>query len=185
MGGLVIRSACHLGEQAKQSWVPRVRQVFYLGSPHLGAPLEKLTHVATNVLGLFDTTATRVVREVLDTRAAGIKDLRFGSLVDEDWLDREQDARLKGERLPVPWLATARHYRVVGQVGAPAAAWLGDAVVREASATGVAQGQQPGAPRTADARVMPGLDHLALARHPDVYAHISQALRAPMGGDID
>ena len=39
MGGLVIRSACHYGTHAAAPWVRRVRQVFYLGSPLLTAPL--------------------------------------------------------------------------------------------------------------------------------------------------
>ena len=43
MGGLVARSACHYGA----SWTDRVRHVFCLGSPHLGADLEK----GANVLG--------------------------------------------------------------------------------------------------------------------------------------
>ena len=41
MGGLVIRSACHYGRESSAGWVERVRHVFYLGSPHLGAPLAR------------------------------------------------------------------------------------------------------------------------------------------------
>src|SRR5689334_1018684 len=41
MGGLVARSACHWGEQHDQAWTEAVRHVFTLGSPHLGADLEK------------------------------------------------------------------------------------------------------------------------------------------------
>lgn len=166
MGGLVTRSACHLGEQAQQAWVKCVRQVVYLGAPHLGAPLEKFTNVATHVLGQFDTTATRVIRDVLNSRSTGIKDLRYGNLLDEDWLNFDPDALLQNTRVPVPWLATARHHRVVGSLAGP----LGDAVVRQDSAAGAAQGDQPGAPETdLDRVVLDGFDHLALARHPDVY----------------
>ncbi len=41
MGGLVIRSACHYGAAEDQPWVPLVRHIVYLGTPHLGAPLAK------------------------------------------------------------------------------------------------------------------------------------------------
>ncbi len=41
MGGLVIRSACHYGSQAAAPWTEPVRHIFYLGSPHLGAPLAR------------------------------------------------------------------------------------------------------------------------------------------------
>ncbi|MCK5376939.1 MAG: alpha/beta hydrolase [Acidobacteria bacterium] len=170
VGGLVIRSACH---EADQNWVSRVRHVVYLGSPALGAPLEKATNVATHVLGRFDTTATRVIRDLLNTRSAGVKDLRFGNLVDRDWLDYDPDELMNNRRVPIPWLATAHHHLVVGQALAGVGTF-GDAVVRPDSAAGRAHGSQPGAPGGSDVQVMPGLDHLALARHPAVYEHIER-----------
>ena len=173
MGGLVIRSACHLGSEAGQDWVTRVRHVVYLGSPALGAPLEKATNVATQVLGSFDTTATHVIRDLLNTRSAGVKDLRFGNLVDRDWLDCDPDELMNNRRVPIPWLATAHHHLVVGQALAGVGTF-GDAVVRPDSAAGRAHGSQPGAPEGSDVQVMPGLDHLALARHPAVYEHVER-----------
>jgi hypothetical protein len=172
MGGLVIRSACHLGSAAGHDWVSRVRHVVYLGSPHLGAPLEKATNVATYVLGFFDTTATRVIRDLLNARSVGVKDLRFGNLVDQDWLDYDPDELMNNRRVPIPWLDTARHYRVVGQA-LPGVDAVGDAMVRPDSAAACAHGSQPGAPGVSDVQVM-GLDHLALARHPAVYEHIER-----------
>ena len=177
MGGLVIRSACHLGSEAGQAWVPRVRHVIYLGAPHLGAPLEQATNVATHVLGHFDTTATRVIRDVLNTRSAGVKDLRFGNLVDQDWLDYDPDELMSNRRVPIPWLATARHHRVVGQALAGAGT-LGDGIVRPESAAGCARGFQPGAPDPTDVQMMPGLNHFDLARHPAVYEHIERWVTA-------
>ncbi len=173
MGGLVIRSACHLGGEAGHDWISKVRHVVYLGAPHLGAPLEKTTNVATKVLGLVDTTATNVVREVLNSRSVGVKDLRFGNLVDQDWLDCDPDELMINRRVVVPWLATSRHHRVVGQAMERVGA-LGDGVVRAKSAAGAGHGDQPGAPGASDLRVVPGLDHLALARHPAVYEHIER-----------
>jgi len=168
VGGLVIRSACH---HAGQDWVSRVRHVVYLGSPHQGAPLEKATNVATHVLGRFDTTATRVIRDLLNTRGAGVKDLRFGNLIDQDWLDCDPDELMNNRRVPVPWLTTARHHFAVGQAVARVGT-LGDAMVGTDSAAGRACGAQPGAPGGSDVQVMPGLNHLDLARHPSVYEHI-------------
>jgi len=173
LGGLVIRSACHLGSDAGQDWVSRVRHAIYLGSPHLGAPLERATNVATNVLGLFNTTATRVIRDVLNTRSAGVKDLRYGNLIDQDWLDCDPDELGNNRRIPIPWLATAHHHLVVGQALAGAGTF-GDAMVWPGSAAGRANGSQPGAPYGSDVQVMPGLDHLALARDPAVYEHIER-----------
>jgi hypothetical protein len=135
--------------------------------------LEKATNVATHVLGLFDTTATRVIRDLLNTRSAGVKDLRFGNLVDDDWLNCDPDELLNNRRVPIPWLATAQHHRVVGQALAGVDT-LGDAMVRRDSAAGGAEGAQPSAPGVADVEVVPGLAHLTLARHPTVYEHIER-----------
>jgi triacylglycerol esterase/lipase EstA (alpha/beta hydrolase family) len=49
MGGLVGRSACHYREDAV--WSAKVRHVFTLGAPHLGAPLEQAANVAGYMLG--------------------------------------------------------------------------------------------------------------------------------------
>jgi len=173
LGGLVIRSACHLGSEAGQDWVSLVRHVIYLGSPHLGAPLEKTTNVATNALGHFDTTATRVIRDLLNTRSAGVKDLRYGNLVDQDWLDVDPDELMNNRRVPISWLASARHHCAVGQM-LESAGTFGDAMVRPDSAAGRPRGSQPGAPDGSDVQVMAGLDHLALARDPAVYEHIER-----------
>ena len=56
MGGLVIRSACHYGREASAGWVERVRHVFYLGSPHMGAPLARAAGVAGWVLSKVPET---------------------------------------------------------------------------------------------------------------------------------
>src|SRR4051794_32606964 len=42
MGGLVVRSALHYGDPA---WTGKVRHVVCLGSPHLGAPLERAANL--------------------------------------------------------------------------------------------------------------------------------------------
>ena len=173
LGGLVIRSACHRAHELSQDWVTLVRDVVYLGSPHLGAPLERATNAAAHFFGRIDTTATHVLSEVLDSRSAGVRDLRFGNLVDLDWTDRDPDELLHNRRSPVPWLATARHHFVVGRA-LPAVAAAGDWMVGSDSAAGRASGAQPGPPAGSDVVVMPGLGHLDLARHPAVFEHLER-----------
>ena len=41
MGGLVARSACHYGPQAGHAWPRHLRKLAFLGTPHLGAPMER------------------------------------------------------------------------------------------------------------------------------------------------
>jgi pimeloyl-ACP methyl ester carboxylesterase len=79
MGGLVARSACHHAETAGLAWLPRLRRVIFLGTPHHGAPLERGGHFFEQLLGRSPYSApfTRLGR----LRSAGITDLRHG-LVD-------------------------------------------------------------------------------------------------------
>jgi hypothetical protein len=51
MGGLVTRSACHYGQGGGHTWTKALRHVFCLGSPHLGADLEKAINASGWALG--------------------------------------------------------------------------------------------------------------------------------------
>ena len=51
MGGLVIRSACHYGQQARCRWTSVVRHVVCLGTPHLGSHVERGVNLAGWALG--------------------------------------------------------------------------------------------------------------------------------------
>lgn len=82
MGGLVIRSACHYGVEGGHTWVGHVRRVFCLGSPHQGAPLERVGGVLTSALSSVDLPGTVIPARILERRSAGIRDLRRGTLVD-------------------------------------------------------------------------------------------------------
>jgi pimeloyl-ACP methyl ester carboxylesterase len=111
MGGLVARSACHYGEQTHEPWIPAVRHIFYLGAPHLGAPLERLTSYWTWALSKTEPTH-RPMAALINRRSAGIKDLRFGYIVDDDWSDCDPDTNLKSHRHNLPLLSTANHYSI-------------------------------------------------------------------------
>lgn len=52
MGGLVSRSACHSGEAAGHAWRKRLRALVFLGSPHHGAPLERMGHALHLLIGV-------------------------------------------------------------------------------------------------------------------------------------
>jgi pimeloyl-ACP methyl ester carboxylesterase len=94
MGGLVVRSACHHGSVSRARWTQAVRHVACLGSPHLGAPLEQATGALCRSLAVLPET--RPFARLVNQRSARIKDLRSGSLVDEDRLGRDADAFLRG-----------------------------------------------------------------------------------------
>jgi hypothetical protein len=139
MGGLVARSACHYGEQTGEPWIPTVRHVFYLGAPHLGAPLERLTSYWT--WALSKTDLTRPLAALINRRSAGIKDLRFGYIVDDDWSDCDPDTYLKSHRHNLPLLPTANHYSISATITTgprhPLGWIFGDLLVPPASANGL------------------------------------------------
>ena len=82
MGGLVVRSACYYGARQHHSWTAAVRHVVCLGSPHLGADLEKAVNVAAWALARLPET--RAIAGLSTRASCGPKDLRFGSCRDED-----------------------------------------------------------------------------------------------------
>ncbi len=189
MGGLVVRSACHAGRRRASGWIDAVRHVVCLGTPHLGAPLEKLGNVAGWALAALDVT--RPLARIVNGRSAGIKDLRFGYLVEEDWRDRHPDALLEDNRHDIPFLDTATHYFVAATLTRsphhPLAHVLGDTLVRLPSATG------RGAPvarripfRDEHGRHVGAMSHLRLLNHPTVYAQLRAWLeREPKGAAVE
>jgi hypothetical protein len=164
MGGLILRRACHAAGLAGRAWLRHVRHAFYLGSPHHGAPLEKLGGVVTSVLKAVGIAHTDLVADVIDLRSQGIKDLGHGLAP-------------AGGGIPLPLAPGVAHHFLVGGLGPTeahvATVLLGDAMVRVASA---AARHPAGAVAPIDVRFFPGVGHLALAREPEVYEWIKRSL---------
>jgi pimeloyl-ACP methyl ester carboxylesterase len=172
MGGLVARSACHYG--VDHAWCGRVRHVFTLGSPHLGAPLEQRAARASLLLGRIPETRALLARP-LNLRSVGIKDLRHGYLVDECWLDRDCDAFLEDTSEEIPFLETAGHYFVSATLSREPDALVGrivgDLLVLKPSAWSQRRGQQL---RFAIEQYhhVGGANHFELLNHPAIYEQI-------------
>jgi len=173
MGGLVARSAAHHADQDDQQWVRNVRQIISLGTPHLGAPLEQGAHMAA--VALNKLPETRMLSGFLRRRSAGIRDLRHGSLVDEDWRGRDPEALRAVACQEVPLLPWATHYFVSATVtrnpSHPLGRLLGDILVLKPSATG--RGRTRRIPfRDEHGHHIGGAHHLALLNHPEVYERL-------------
>jgi pimeloyl-ACP methyl ester carboxylesterase len=67
MDGLVARSACRYGEHQRACFTHLVKHVFCLGTPHLGADLEKAANVLGHALGRLPET--RGLAKVLNARS--------------------------------------------------------------------------------------------------------------------
>jgi pimeloyl-ACP methyl ester carboxylesterase len=179
MGGLVARSACHRAAEDGMAWVRRVRHVVSLGTPHLGAPLARAVHYAG--CALHAVPETRPFGSLLRRGSAGIRDLRHGSLVDEDWIGRDPHALRAAACREVPLLDGATHCFVAATVTQsprhPVARLLGDALVLEASAAGRSRTRRIPF-RAEDGMHLGGAHHLALLNHPAVYARLRDWLGA-------
>ena len=172
MGGLVARSACHYGALDGRGWTDVVRHVFCLGTPHLGADLER----GANALGwaLGRLPETRALAMVLNARSVGIKDLRYGSCTDEDWCDCDPDEFLRDRCQEVPFLPGAAYYFVGATLSrGPLGSLLGDLLVRSPSASGRGNGRGRSIPFEVDNGFeLDGLTHFDLLNHPAVYEQI-------------
>jgi pimeloyl-ACP methyl ester carboxylesterase len=180
MGGLVARSAAHYAGEHDEPWIERLRHIACIGSPHLGAPLEKAVNLLSGVLRRVDAAGAQVPAELLDARSAGIKDLRYGYILDEEWAGQDPDQVFADARRNVPLLDGVGYYFVAATItrdpAHPLGQLLGDLLVRLPSASGAA----PEPPRRIPFRsgaVFSGMNHIHLANHPVVY----EALREQLG----
>jgi pimeloyl-ACP methyl ester carboxylesterase len=180
MGGLAARSACHQAAERGDEWVRKVRHVVSLGTPHMGAPLEEAVHVAA--AGLAALPETRPFGNFLRRRSAGIRDLRRGSLVDEDWQGRDPDALRAAACREVPLLDGATHCFVSATITDsdrhPVGRLIGDWLVLQPSASGRSRRRRIPF-RDEDGLHVGGAHHLALLNHPAVYERLRGWLARP------
>ena len=171
MGGLVCRSAAQHGG----AWTEKLRHVFCLGTPHLGAPLEKAANVAGWAFGRLPET--RAFAKLVNGRSVGIKDLRFGSCSEADWCDCDPDEFLRDRCHDVPFLETATYYFVGATLTPNRDGLLGDLLVRYPSASG--NGRHRRIPFDIDNGLhLPGATHFHLLNHPAVYEQLERWLAA-------
>jgi len=88
MGGLLIRSAVHYAKEKGLCWPDQLQNIVFLGTPHHGAPLEKAGNWFDALLRI--TPYSKPFAKLGQVRSAGITDLRYGHVLDDDWhgLDR-------------------------------------------------------------------------------------------------
>ncbi len=176
MGGLVTRSALHYGLEAGHAWPSLVRRGILLGVPLHGAPLELAAHVAAFVLETIWNPWTKLIGKAINLRSAGIKDLRHGFVLDDDWRARDPDQlRLAKPRSPnapasIDWFVAVAS---LGEARGRLAPLLGDGAVPQSSAQGRGFGTPaPGLLPDATVRQFERTSHAALLGDPEVLAQL-------------
>lgn len=156
MGGLVLRSALAQGRASGMRWPSQLGHVVFLGTPHSGAPLERLGAVVDQVLEWQRFSAPWSALGKL--RSKGITDLRTGNLASNS----AQDTHI------------ARFHAVAGTLlgdrGDLASESLGDGLVQVSSALAL---DVPHALLPIHSRkVFHGVGHLSLISDPAVAKHV-------------
>jgi pimeloyl-ACP methyl ester carboxylesterase len=168
MGGLVARSACAHAAEHGHTWTAPLEHIAYLGSPHLGAPLEQVVHRAAGRFGQIPELAPFIA--ILERRSAGIRDLRHGTITEQvdDLLDAIEPAP------DAPWLEGVDHHLVVGRLHRderhPLNRFLGDLLVTAPSATGQGRKRRIDGDRVHVLTV--AAHHFGMCWHPEVADHL-------------
>jgi len=111
MGGLVIRSAIY---QARgQRWTDILRKIIFLGTPHHGAPLEKIGNRLDVLLEV--SSHTRPLSRIARLRSAGITDLRLGNLLRDDRAGSSEAGSDSRRHIPLP--ASVDCYAIAARTG--------------------------------------------------------------------
>ncbi|WP_338793744.1 hypothetical protein [Bernardetia sp. MNP-M8] len=138
MGGLLMHSAAYYAQEEGFDWVTKTKKVFLLGTPHLGSFFERFANVTTNILQRVPNWHTRLVGKVINLRSAGIKDLRYGYLREEDWKDKNPDSFLENTKNEVPKLDGVEYFIISGRLTKEETHWVncffGDILVSKKSA---------------------------------------------------
>lgn len=179
MGGLLTRSAFHYGQKDALHWPDHLKKIVFLGTPHHGAPLERAGNWVDNALA--STPYTAPFARLGHMRSAGITDLRYGHLLDEDWRGHDRFQRKPDTRQIAPLPQDVACYTVAATTAAKRSALanhlIGDGLVPLRSALGqhneerrslvFAQTSQHIAYRT---------NHMALLNSPEVTRQMVQWL---------
>jgi pimeloyl-ACP methyl ester carboxylesterase len=175
MGGLVARSACHYAAASSRSWPAHLRELVFIATPHHGAPLERGGNWVDLILGASPYSAP--LARLGKIRSAGITDLRYGNLVDEDGEGRDRFEGGGDRRSVVPLPTGTLCYAMAGtrrpQAGELDKRLLGDGLVPLDSALG--RHREPHRHlEIPESRqwVGAGMGHLDLLTRPEVWERI-------------
>jgi pimeloyl-ACP methyl ester carboxylesterase len=168
MGGLVARAATNHATASGQTWPRLVRDVVCLGTPHAGAVLEKVVHIGSRALRVLPET--KPFSKILESRSAGIVDLRHGYISDDEWQGQDLTGQWGLDRVAAAPLPHAHYYFIASSLGTserhPLSSVLGDLLVNVSSATGVTR--QGLIVEGARSEYVPSAHHFALLNHPRI-----------------
>jgi pimeloyl-ACP methyl ester carboxylesterase len=179
MGGLVSRSAYYYGTAASQVWPQSLSKIIFLGTPHHGAPFERVGNWVNLCLGLSPYTAP--FARLPKLRSAGITDLRYGNVLDEDWQGIDRFEHTGDLRHPVPLPEGVACYTIAANIGTKTTDLFGDGMVPANSALGRHEDPKLTLSFPLSRQwVGSGMNHLELLSHRSVSKQIKFWLASPL-----
>jgi len=181
MGGLVSRSACHYGKVAGHDWLNHLRKLVFLGTPHHGAPLERAGNWIDFILEISPYSAP--FSRLGKIRSAGVTDLRYGNILDEDWKGRDRFEVSGDHRSAIP-LPDGLQCYIIAATTSKESSRFGDQLIGDGLVT---LNSALGRHKKADLNLLfpdthqwiaRDMNHLDLLSQPEVYETIKQWLES-------
>jgi hypothetical protein len=174
-GGLVARSAHYYGTASGHHWPRLLRRVVFLGTPHHGSGLERTGNWVNVLLGVSPYSSP--LAAIAGIRSAGITDLRYGNILDEDWHGADRFRHAGDRRRPLALPAGLKCFAIAASRGVKLSCHLGDGLVSVDSALGRHHDPERAlAFPKSHQWVGRGMSHWDLLSHPAVYRHIRKWL---------
>jgi pimeloyl-ACP methyl ester carboxylesterase len=176
MGGLVTRAACQFAEDEGLSWRQLLRTIVFMGTPHHGAPMERLGNMVGLLLGASRYSAP--LTTLAQIRSAGVTDLRFGLTRDDEWQGLDRFAPGADPRKQAALPAEVACFAIAATTSKDASpSALGDGLVPVDSALGKHERPELSlAFEPSRQAVLPGLNHQDLLSDPRVTAQLVEWL---------
>ena len=177
MGGLVTRSSCHYAGIENHTWIQKIQKIFLIGVPNDGAFLEKLGHLTTSILRSIWNFQTKLIAKIADERSNGIKDLRWGFMIDEDWQAENANDLVGVKRTEIPPLENVKYYIIVGTLmeneNNVVSQYFGDGLVGKKSATGESSSLLNSKGEDfLEYKIFPKINHISILTDQTIYEYI-------------
>ena len=181
MGGLVLRSACHVAFEQQTRWSTLLKKMVFLATPHHGSPLERAGTWIDMILG--SNRFSLPYKKLTKLRSVGINDLRYGNLLEADWARKGKRETLADKRSPVALPSGVICYALAATMAAKRSKLndrlVGDGLVPLRSALGKHDDPEKNLHFDASAQtIVYRLNHMEVPTNPLVARHVLNWLSA-------
>lgn len=182
MGGLILRSAGHYGEKRSSPWISKLKSVFLISVPSYGSFVEQFANATSFLFSKFYFFHVGWIGKVIDLRSDGIKDLRLGFMVDQDWdHPTPTNKPYHFKRTPIYPVKNVKYHLILGNMGKTESSImgkvLGDGLVHKKSAMGKSffMDTDP-IHNKSTLKEFPSSGHVSILNKPEVFEYISKLI---------